>query len=136
MEEFSRDIVVWINTFEGLSSSCSNAPSLCDGILLTEVMAQIAPGQFEYELTAGSSWAGHKMNLSYLVRGLEDYYRDFHSKEFELDFLVDLDLLSQDRDMAALAVLMEFIVGAAVQCQGKCTRPFFQDSQLSSVCVA
>jgi len=39
-------------------------------------------------------------------------------KEFILDF-VDLDRLSQERDLAELSVLCEFVVGAAVQCPEK-----------------
>jgi hypothetical protein len=48
------------------------------GVLLSEVMKQISPEYFEYEVNHGSSWAGHKINNARLVKGLEDYYRTEH----------------------------------------------------------
>jgi len=117
---FPQDVPSWINTFEGLSSTCNDVSELCDGVALSEIMAQIAPSSyFDFNLVRGSnSWASHKINLSYLVRGLEEYYKAVHDKEFVLDF-IDLDRIAQDNDLNELAVLMEFVVGAAVQCPDK-----------------
>jgi protein HOOK3 len=117
---FPQDVPLWINTFEGLSSTCDDVSELCDGVALTEIMAQIAPSSyFDFDIVRGSSsWASHKINLSYLVRGLEEYYKTVHDKEFVLDF-IDLDKIAQDKDLNVLAVLMEFVVGAAVQCPDK-----------------
>jgi len=118
MDGFTRDLPLWVNTFDGLSSGCEVVDQLCEGVLLSEIMKQISPDYFDYDVNHGSSWAGHKMNNALLVKGLEDYYRSVHGKEFILDF-VDLDRLSQERDLAELSVLCEFVVGAAVQCPEK-----------------
>lgn len=75
MSDFARDLPVWINTFEGLSSSCYAAEDLCDGVLLSEVMALIAPDHFPYAPLHDASPATWRANLGKLVRGLEALYR-------------------------------------------------------------
>ena len=118
-DSFSRDIPLWVSTFQGLPL-VDDVAELCDGVLLTEVLAQISPKHFDYALTRGtSSWAGHKVNLSYLSRGLEDYYREDHAKFFAILDCVNVDRLAQEKDLGELKHLMEWIVGAAVQCRDK-----------------
>jgi len=78
MDGFTRDLPLWVNTFDGLSSGCEVVDQLCEGVLLSEIMKQISPDYFDYDVNHGSSWAGHKMNNALLVKGLEDYYRSVH----------------------------------------------------------
>ena len=99
MDDFERDCATWINTFDGLSTSCASASELCDGFILSEVMAQIAPEYFSYEVGKGVS------TLECLKAGIEKYYSFEHSKNFNLDF-IDLERLHQSRDLTILATLM------------------------------
>ena len=72
---FEEHIPAWINTFDGLSSQCQDWQQLCDGVLLTEVVGQIAPAQVNYSVIRGESLAVHKTNLTHLTHALEDFYR-------------------------------------------------------------
>jgi hypothetical protein len=92
---------------------------LAQGVLLSEIMKQISPTFFDIDLSQGTSWAGHKMNNAHLIRGLEEYYRSEHDKDFVLMDILNLDRLSQEHNLEDLFVLSEFIVGAAVQCADK-----------------
>ena len=116
---FARDIPLWVNTFENLSTQCGEVSDLCDGVLLSEVMKAIAPGFFEYEVTHGSSWSIHKVNLAHLVSGLDEYFRVEHKKGFNLQDVVDVDSIARDKDEAQLKELLQFIVGAAMVCENK-----------------
>jgi hypothetical protein len=77
-------------------------------------MSIIAPGTyFDFDLVRGnSSWASNKVNLAQLVSGLEEYYKAEHGKEFVLDF-IDLDRIAQDKDLAHVELLLEFVVGVS-----------------------
>lgn len=108
-----EDLPQWVNTFTGLSASCSTPAQLCDGILLTELMNQVAPEHFSYSVFRdGSDTAAHT-NMTLLASGLEDFYRDEMEKHVSMEFC-DLTSISRDHNIEELAKLMEAVVGAVV----------------------
>lgn len=64
------------------------------------------------------SWATCKANLMHLRSCLEQYYASALGRPFSLDH-IDVEALARDKDVNELAKMVEFVVGAAVQCENK-----------------
>mmetsp|Transcript_18416 Transcript_18416/g.37335 ORF Transcript_18416/g.37335 Transcript_18416/m.37335 type:complete len:611 (-) Transcript_18416:72-1904(-) len=110
--------------FEDSSSSLpppSDLSELGDGVVLFEVLSEIAPDYFDPATIArdlGDNWALKSSNLRKLLRNLETYYRDalFKTADFES---VDVSAISRRGDRDAVANLVELVAGAAVSCEGR-----------------
>jgi len=98
---------------------------LSDGILVGEMLMQIAPGHFDEGMlekgdSGNNNWALSLSNLRRVVRALESYYRDELRKDVSsLTPAIDLEAIAKSRDQDEILNLMELVVGAAVMCDDK-----------------
>ena len=68
----------WVATFEGLSRRCASMDDLADGVLLSEILAEIAPDHFSADglVAAPSTWELRQQNLRTLNSSLEALFRE------------------------------------------------------------
>ena len=116
-----NSLVKWINSFEGLSYKLSSFGSLHDGVILFEILSQIDPATWPrsaINYNATGDWALCEGNLKKLYAGLLSFYEDKLEQSI-LPGYVDLHLIAAQEDAPNLALLLELIIGAVVQCEEK-----------------
>ncbi len=112
-----------INTFKDLPYRCKNLEELGDGVLLYEMLAQIAPKFFDPDIDGikkdvGSNWGLRLTNLKKLQKNLISFYEETLDQKISLDD-VDMTSIAKSGNKKSLLVLLEWILGAAVQCDGR-----------------
>mmetsp|Transcript_17489 Transcript_17489/g.50394 ORF Transcript_17489/g.50394 Transcript_17489/m.50394 type:complete len:591 (+) Transcript_17489:179-1951(+) len=114
--------------FLGTFTTLSGAPpetmkELSDGVVLFEVLSEIAPDHFDPTTIArhlGDNWALKSSNLRKLLRNLEWYYHDDLKKDANFAQLTsELGTIARTGDAAAIASLVELVAAAAVTCELK-----------------
>lgn len=114
--------------FLGLFPSVSGPPptdlaELGDGVVLFEVLSEIAPSHFDPTTIArhlGDNWALKSSNLRKLFRNLETYYHEVLTKDADFDnYVGTIPAISRNSDREAIADLFELIAAAAVTCEDK-----------------
>lgn len=114
--------------FLGLFPSVSGPPptdlaELGDGVVLFEVLSEIAPSHFDPTTIArhlGDNWALKSSNLRKLFRNLETYYHEVLAKDADFDdYVGTIPAISRNSDREAIADLFELIAAAAVTCEDK-----------------
>jgi protein HOOK3 len=117
-------MVEFVGTFPTLSGARPKALSdLSDGVVLFEVLSEIAPDHFDPTTIArhlGDNWALKSSNLRKLVRNLEWYYHEDLKKDADFDQITsNLGNIARTGDPAAIAALVELVAAAAVTCELK-----------------
>ncbi|KAL6069590.1 Protein Hook 3 [Balamuthia mandrillaris] len=119
-KEHAQSLVNWVNTFV-LSENCDYAEDLYDGVLLAEVFSQIAPGYLDpasIKRDTGNNWLLKVNNVKKLISALEAFYREELNVSEDFD-VVNVNLLVKEKDVQEIILLVEFILGAAVECENK-----------------
>ena len=109
-----------VATFEGLSKPCEAMSDLADGVLLSEILAEIAPDHFTTSGLAMSpdGWGNRQRNLRTLNRSLEALFReDGHDGADFSDVDVAAIAKGEDEEGADLETLVSRVI-ACVAMQG------------------
>eukprot|EP00752_Nemacystus_decipiens_P004800 g4368.t1 len=120
MAALETGMVEWVNTFE-LTSRCSAVADLADGVALSEVLLEIAPGLFDpsaIKRDVGDNWALKLNNLKKVSFNLGTFYRESLGVEYP-DSELDLTGVARTADPEGIRELVQLLVGAAVSCGGK-----------------
>lgn len=121
VEDTEQAILDWVNTFP-LESSCLSLIDLCDGVIITAMLAEISPTYFDKANNLpgdqGSNWALCSSNLKKLLRMLEDYYKNVLRKDIDMTN-IDVTAIARDHNPDSLFNLLELVVGCAVLSENK-----------------
>jgi hypothetical protein len=123
-EKRERAFRRWVNSVEGLSSTCNSFEDLHDGVLLSEILGQAAPSDIATEDIddAPATDEAKAKNIRTIVSGLVSFYSDtFGSTEtFEK---VDAEAVAtRGAGMhKSLHLLLELVIGCVINCSDKAT---------------
>ncbi|XP_054164321.1 protein Hook homolog 3-like isoform X2 [Oppia nitens] len=122
--DLTTSLVQWLNTFD-LSSKCRSVDQLCDGVIISHVLNQICPEYFKTELLnkietdCGTNWRLRVSNLRKVYEAIVDYYSEVLDKPIDDKLLPDVTLIGRDYDVNQLTLLLQLIVGCAINCDRK-----------------
>jgi len=113
-------LINWINTF-AISTNVKIIKELFDGVIISEVFAQIAPSYGDMSSLKRASlnnWVLRKANIKLLLANVAAFYSE------ELNIACDtahinIELLVKNEDSAEMINLIELILGAAIECENK-----------------
>jgi len=116
-----RAMVEFLGTFPTLSGTPpSDISELSDGVVLFEVLSEIAPDYFDPTTIArhlGDNWALKSSNLRKLVRNLGNYFREDLNKDAPESFdTLNIADIAREAKPEAIALLVELVAAAAVTC--------------------
>mmetsp|Transcript_26120 Transcript_26120/g.62055 ORF Transcript_26120/g.62055 Transcript_26120/m.62055 type:complete len:617 (+) Transcript_26120:323-2173(+) len=119
-------MVDFLGTFPTLSGPPPQSlEELSDGVVLFEVLSEIAPDHFDTTTIArhlGDNWALKSSNLRKLVRNLEYYYHEDLKKDAPETFekvSASINKIARSGDVESLEPLVELVAAAAVTCPDK-----------------
>ena len=125
MDARESAIITWINSVDGLTSTCSSLEDLHDGVLLSEIVGQAAPSDIAIEdiEESPSTQAEKEKNLQTVVDGLQSFYADAYNVD-DSDFASHIrivDIASKDNlGMAtSLNAIFELVIGCVINCSDK-----------------
>lgn len=130
MSELDHAVIVWVQRCLAgrLSRPCSSLADLCDGVLLSQVLHDIAPSCFEVASSSDdeqANWALRLSTLKRVVRSLSEYYATHLGKDVRHIEGINITAIARELDTDELLSLVELVVGAAVMCDDKAR--FIQD---------
>ena len=120
-EDIERACLEWVNTFGGLSSTCTSFHDLKDGVVLVAVLNEIAPESFltnSIGAVASDNWVLRASNIRTVLRLIDEYYRTVLLKCVDVSS-VNANAIAKECDHEEVVSLLELILGAAVQCDDK-----------------
>ncbi|XP_014674419.1 PREDICTED: LOW QUALITY PROTEIN: protein Hook homolog 3-like [Priapulus caudatus] len=114
-----------LQTFD-VETEFDSITSLSDGVIMSEVLMQIAPGFFNEEWKSKikvdvevSNKRIKISNLKKILKGILDYYSQVLGQQI-IDFpMPDVSLIGEFGDSMELGKLLQLILGCAVNCQNK-----------------
>ena len=115
-----RAILDWVNTFT-LPKNCDSLNDLSDGTLILNILADIAPTNFDrtaLRVVTDGNWALCATNLKKLLRLIDHYYKSVLHKKVDISN-VEVQGIAKADDTDAVLDLFELVVGAAVMCEAK-----------------
>ena len=115
-----RAILDWVNTFT-LPKNCDSLNDLSDGTLILNILADIAPSNFDRSalcVVTDGNWALCATNLKKLLRLIDHYYKFVLHKQVDISN-VEVQGIAKANDTDAVLDLFELVVGAAVMCEAK-----------------
>eukprot|EP00743_Colponemidia_sp_Colp-15_P003703 GILK01003995.1.p1 GENE.GILK01003995.1~~GILK01003995.1.p1 ORF type:complete len:836 (+),score=230.20 GILK01003995.1:93-2510(+) len=121
MATLEDSLVAWVNSFSVNHGSCTKLSDLADGVVMFEIMTEIAPDFFDINninLTPEDNWALKNGNLKKLKNCLQSFYVESLGQHPDLDS-VDLSAIGRTGNEEHIQALLKFIVGAAVLCENR-----------------
>eukprot|EP01113_Clastostelium_recurvatum_P031446 TRINITY_DN3926_c0_g1_i2.p1 TRINITY_DN3926_c0_g1~~TRINITY_DN3926_c0_g1_i2.p1 ORF type:complete len:713 (-),score=243.35 TRINITY_DN3926_c0_g1_i2:201-2339(-) len=115
-------LIAWINSFSGLSAHCDSLSQLSDGILLSEICAQVAPKFFDLSTVkrdVSDNWVLKGTNIKKLASNLDDFYVQYMGLHDEA--IVNDTAIAKDEDEQEIMRLIKLILGVVVECEDKVT---------------
>lgn len=114
-------MVEFLGTFPTLTGSPpEDMADLSDGVVLFEVLSEIAPDYFDPTTIArhlGDNWALKSSNLRKLLRNLDNYFRyDLKKEATESISSLNVSDIARKAEPGAIAELVELVAAAAVTC--------------------
>ncbi|RCH81335.1 hypothetical protein CU097_002063, partial [Rhizopus azygosporus] len=118
MEAAIEDAFVeWINTFECKSYPIDTVVELADGVVLSEILADIDPKWFK-QITATESagnWVVRFNNQKKLHKSITRYFEEIIGQDPELLPSVNLSAIAKDADSHELLLMCQLVIAIAVQ---------------------
>ncbi|KAG1643051.1 hypothetical protein G6F44_004215 [Rhizopus delemar] len=118
MEAAMEDAFVeWINTFECKSYPIDTVVELADGVVLSEILADIDPKWFK-QITATEStgnWVVRFNNQKKLHKLITRYFEEIVGQDPEYLPNVNLTAIAKDADLHELLLMCQLVIAIAVQ---------------------
>ncbi|KAI8371400.1 uncharacterized protein BYT42DRAFT_66591 [Radiomyces spectabilis] len=108
--------VEWVNTFECKSCSIDTVVALADGVVLSEILADIDSKWFK-QITASetSNWVVRFNNQKKLHKLILRYFEEILGQDPELLPPVNLTAIAKDADLHELLLMCQLVIAIAVQ---------------------
>eukprot|EP00105_Crassostrea_gigas_P024105 XP_011444240.1 PREDICTED: protein Hook homolog 3 isoform X1 [Crassostrea gigas] len=123
-EELCESLITWMHTFD-ISSQVQGVDDLCDGVVMAQVLNQIAPDYFnegwmaKIKLDEVTNWRLKVSNLKKILNGILEYNMEvlgIHIQNFQMP---DVSAIGERNDKCELGRLLQLILGCAVNCANK-----------------
>lgn len=123
-EELCESLITWMHTFD-ISSQVQGVDDLCDGVVMAQVLIQIAPDYFnegwmaKIKLDEVTNWRLKVSNLKKILNGILEYNMEvlgIHIQNFQMP---DVSAIGERNDKCELGRLLQLILGCAVNCANK-----------------
>jgi protein HOOK3 len=114
----------WVNSVEGLSSTCDSFEDLHDGVLLSEILGQAAPSDIATEDIddAPASDEAKAKNIRTIVSGLVSFYSDTFGSTETFEEVDAKAIATRGAGMhKSLHLLLELVIGCVINCSDKAT---------------
>ncbi|KAI8993527.1 hypothetical protein BDB01DRAFT_332040 [Pilobolus umbonatus] len=118
MEAAMEDAFVeWINTFDCKSFPIDTVVELADGIVLSEILADIDSKWFKpiAPTEIGANWVVRFNNQKKLHKLITRYFEDIVGQDPELLPSVNLTAIAKDADLHELLLMCQLVIAIAVQ---------------------
>eukprot|EP00993_Chasmostoma_nieuportense_P005280 NODE_590_length_2043_cov_48.411273_g548_i0.p1 GENE.NODE_590_length_2043_cov_48.411273_g548_i0~~NODE_590_length_2043_cov_48.411273_g548_i0.p1 ORF type:complete len:606 (+),score=220.16 NODE_590_length_2043_cov_48.411273_g548_i0:118-1935(+) len=109
----AASLLHWIQTFPNLTTPCTSLADLTDGVLLSELLAQIAPRHFETvqaKKETNGNWVLKTNNIKRICKGLERFYAEKLGCALAIGDIVDAVKLGRDQDEGQVITLAELVL--------------------------
>lgn len=113
-------LVKWANTFEGLSKPCTSIEDFSDGVILEEILAQVAPKHFSAESIKRDfedNWVLKVNNVKKIVSTLDRLYQMDLGIHYGLE--INATAIARDQDTQEIVKLVELVLGVMVESELK-----------------
>lgn len=123
-QEMCDSLIQWFQTLR-LPAAHSTPLELSDGVAMAQALHQIAPDTFADEWLAkikfevGSNWRLKVSNLKKVSAGAMDYYADCLQLQLAYFRPPDVLAIAEKHDRSELGVLLQLVLGCAVNCADK-----------------
>eukprot|EP01114_Cavostelium_apophysatum_P013385 TRINITY_DN3232_c0_g1_i1.p1 TRINITY_DN3232_c0_g1~~TRINITY_DN3232_c0_g1_i1.p1 ORF type:complete len:700 (+),score=248.55 TRINITY_DN3232_c0_g1_i1:182-2281(+) len=114
-------LIQWINTFDSLPKPCHSFADLTDGVILAHITAQITRQSVDVKRDVEGNAYLKMNNLKRIVNVLDTFYREELLLEGDVES-VDINTVVQgsgENQSIEIAKLVQFVLGAAVECGDK-----------------
>lgn len=120
-DEFKFEAILqFIGRFPTLSGSPPlKIEDLDDGVALSEILSEIAPGYFNSSTISrnlGNNWALKSSNFRKIIRNMEAFFRNKLLKTADFS-VINVSEITRNADSDAIISLFELIAAAAVLCE-------------------
>ncbi|XP_076353486.1 hook microtubule tethering protein isoform X1 [Tachypleus tridentatus] len=124
MENTTESLIKWLKTFD-LEGNHKTAEDLCDGVVMAQALAQIAPEYFNSGWLAkiksgtGSNWRLKVSNLRKILKGILDYYNEALGQQIIGFKMPDVNAIGENSNPVELGRMLQLVLGCAVNCDRK-----------------
>ncbi|CAL4137912.1 unnamed protein product, partial [Meganyctiphanes norvegica] len=121
--QLCNSLIKWLETFPDRSGV--TASQLSDGVVMAQVLHQIAPEFFDgrwlvkIKPDTGENWRLKVSNLRKLQQGIIDYYQEQLGQNIRHFPVPDLNQIAEHNEPENLGRLLQLILGCAVNCERK-----------------
>lgn len=123
-KEMCNSLIQWFQTLQ-LQAPHSTALELSDGVAMAQALHQIAPDTFtagwlaKIKFEVGSNWRLKVSNLKKVSAGAMEYYADCLQLQLHAGHAPDVLAIAEKQCDAELGVLLQLVLGCAVNCPDK-----------------
>lgn len=114
----------WLQTFE-VERKYKTINDLTDGVAMAQVLYQVAPEWFteswltKIKTDTGGNWRLKVSNLKKVLEKILDYYQECFSQTLSESVKPDVIKIGDRSDASELGLLLQLILGCAVNCNNK-----------------
>lgn len=123
-KQMCSSLIQWFQTLQ-LQAPHNTALELSDGVAMAQALHQIAPETFtagwlaKIKFEVGSNWRLKVSNLKKVSAGAMEYYADCLQLQLHAGHAPDVLAIAEKHNDAELGVLLQLVLGCAVNCPDK-----------------
>lgn len=116
-------LLAWVIAVGEGQFSVAEFSDLCDGVALVDITSRISPQTFDdsgFNRTTDGNWLLKATNIKILIAQLTQVYNNVLKRDCSsLVGQIDANAIAKNGDIDCVKRLVELVLGAAVQCEGK-----------------